>query len=146
MHLKAFHIKLQVLARCLCYRPPSASVSHSEHVARLCQRVSLPARASARPHRQAGRQAEAFDVIERHSASAKSIFHVNDCAAPPLASWNILREISGLNLGEWRVWEAHWQINLPSVCFYRTCVRFWWPVCYPSSSSNVNRKLVQSYL
>lgn len=68
MHINAFFIWLQVLARCLFHRPPSASVSHSEHVARFCQRVSLLARASARPHEQAG----AFDVIERHSARARA--------------------------------------------------------------------------
>ncbi len=82
--------------------------SHSEHVARLCQRVSLPARGSARPHKQAG----AFDVIERHSARApcvKSIFHVNDCAAPPLASHpgTPSERFQALNLGEWMVREAH---------------------------------------
>jgi len=109
MHINAFFIWLQFLARCLFDRPPSASVSHSEHVARFCQRVFLPARASARPHEQAG----AFDVIERHSARARAS-HSCPRVLNQSFTWMTVQlplkrhEISELNLGEWRVREAHW--------------------------------------
>lgn len=75
---------------------------------RSSERAPTRAGRSLWRHREALRQSASQPQLP---ACVKSIFHVNDCAAPPLAPRNILREISELNLDEWRVWEAHWQIQ-----------------------------------